>query len=153
MTARLLATFFGLGLMPFMPGTWGSMGAALMWAPLAWFLPPWGFALALGASAPLWFRAAQKHLENLRSRGDSSKDPKEIVVDEALGMGLAVLWLPPDWRLWAAAFLVFRALDVSKVPPMRQLERLPGVWGVMADDAAAGVLACLAAHGLRVWLL
>ena len=49
--------------------------------------------------------------------------------------------IPPDWRWWLAAFVLFRLFDIVKPGPVRMAERLPGGLGVMADDVVAGVLA------------
>jgi phosphatidylglycerophosphatase A len=65
------------------------------------------------------------------------KDSSEIVIDEIVAMMLVSFLLPaaPGW--WAAGFLVFRFFDISKPPPIRALEKLPGGWGVMVDDLLA----------------
>lgn len=67
-------------------------------------------------------------------------DPKRAVWDEVAGMWLTCLFLPKALPWLAAAFLLFRALDILKPWPIRQYERLPGGYGIMADDVAAGVL-------------
>ena len=55
------------------------------------------------------------------------------------------------WRWLLIGFVLFRAFDITKPPPIRALERLPGGWGVMADDAVAGVYACVVLQAL-VWI-
>ena len=67
-------------------------------------------------------------------------DPKRAVWDEVAGMWLTCLFLPKTLPWLAVAFLLFRALDILKPWPIRQYERLPGGYGIMADDVAAGVL-------------
>jgi len=76
-------------------------------------------------------------------------DPKHVVIDEVAGMLIACFLLPKTPAALAGAFLLFRLFDIGKWFPMKQLERLPGGWGIMADDLAAGVLARLV---LRIWL-
>ena len=71
-------------------------------------------------------------------------DPKRAVWDEVAGMWLTCLFLPKTLIWLAAAFLVFRVLDVLKPWPIRQYERLPGGYGIMADDVAAGVIGAAA---------
>ncbi len=69
-----------------------------------------------------------------------------MVLDEVAGQWLSLLFVPVGggWRaVWVtvAAFVLFRAFDILKPPPARQLERLPAGWGILADDLAAGVMA------------
>ena len=82
-------------------------------------------------------------------------DPGPVVIDEALGYMVTVAWLPQTLGTAAAAFFLFRFLDIVKPPPARQSERLPGGWGIMTDDLIAGVYGNLliraAAYGAAVW--
>lgn len=68
-------------------------------------------------------------------------DSKKIVIDEWLGMFVAFLFVPYSLSNYLIAFALFRAFDVVKIFPVKQLERLPGGWGVTMDDFAAGVYA------------
>ncbi len=70
-------------------------------------------------------------------------DPSSVVIDEAAGMALTLVVLPvtPSLPQLGAAFLLFRFFDVLKPPPLRRLERLPGGWGIVADDLGAGLYA------------
>ena len=68
-----------------------------------------------------------------------SKDPRQVVVDEGVGFLFAVAFLPPSVGTVIAGFFVFRAFDIVKPPPARQLEALPGGWGIVADDVVAGL--------------
>lgn len=131
--AKLLATFFGLGFVPLAPGTAASLAALLVFWPLksnpAFFLPLLG---VLGALA-VWSCGRYARLLG-------QDDPGRAVIDEVFGMGLALAALP-DSGLWEmlAAFALFRVFDVVKPFPLRKLERLPGGWGIVADDAGAAV--------------
>jgi len=161
--AYWLATAGGLGRLPLAPGTWGSVaGLALAWLfarveftgwvpntfyfqpfnPLAWWI-------ALGAAGV--FSAGQVE------RVSGQKDPQYVVVDEVSGQWLALLASPAilgataNWKSYLAGFILFRAFDIFKPFPARQAERLPGGWGIMADDWVAGAYAaaCLwLAHAL-----
>jgi phosphatidylglycerophosphatase A len=53
----------------------------------------------------------------------------------------------PPWVIFIAGFLLFRLFDIAKPFGIRKLEDLPGGWGIMFDDVAAALLACLALHG------
>ena len=67
------------------------------------------------------------------------KDPGRVVVDEGIGFLVTVAFLPTGWWTAIAGFFVFRALDIVKPPPARQLEALPGGWGIVVDDVVAGI--------------
>ena len=67
------------------------------------------------------------------------KDPGQIVVDEGVGFLFTVALLRPDIWTVIVAFFVFRVLDIIKPPPARQLEALPGGWGIVVDDVVAGI--------------
>lgn len=71
-------------------------------------------------------------------------DDPRIVLDEVVGYWWAAAFLPRSWPCALAAFAAFRVFDSLKPPPARQLERLPGGWGVVADDLGAALLAQLA---------
>ena len=75
-------------------------------------------------------------------------DPKTAVWDEFIGMWVTCLLLPKTLPWMAAAFVLFRVLDVLKPWPVRRFERLPRGWGIMADDLAAGVLGALALNAV-----
>ena len=78
------------------------------------------------------------------------EDPSIVVVDEVLGMWLSILGLPFTPVVAVLGFLLFRILDIVKPYPAASLEHLPGGFGIMADDVAAGLYANLL---LRVFLL
>ena len=62
-------------------------------------------------------------------------------MDEVAGMLVALVGAPPGWRWTLVLFLLFRILDVWKPPPIDRLQRLPGGFGIVADDLLAGVYA------------
>ena len=139
--ATSVATWFGSCLSPVAPGTAGSI-AALLPAMLAAKtlhasgrdIGLCGVALFLPAVWAADVAAKQAHL----------KDPGFIVVDEVVGQWVTLLGARElNWKTWAAAFVLFRAFDIWKPFPIRRLEHLPGGWGIVADDAAAGIYAAL----------
>ncbi len=139
--ARLLATWFHCGYAPKGPGTAGSLAAIL----IAWLLHEFagvgslGFAiLALALTGPAIWAA------DVTARETGLKDPQIVVVDEVVGQWIAVAGASQlNWKSWIAAFVLFRAFDIWKPPPVRQLERLPGGTGIVLDDVMAGVYAAL----------
>jgi phosphatidylglycerophosphatase A len=134
------------------PGTWGSL------AGLLYFLL---FFARLPVFANLFVTALVSYLAvglcgeaEVRLR---EKDPGKIVLDEVIAMPLCFLgWqlLTPAWPRWGVllgGFALFRLFDIVKPFGIRRLQALPGGWGVVADDLAAALLACVALHGIA-WL-
>ncbi len=77
------------------------------------------------------------------------KDPHPIVIDEIVGMWIALLFVPPGVAYFVAAFLLFRLFDIIKPTPARQAELLKGGWGIMLDDVFAGIYAGAAVYGFE----
>lgn len=150
--ASLLATGFGIGRVPFAPGT----AAALATLPIGWVIAlagGWqGVAAAslLVAVIGIWACGAHAH-------ATGNKDPGECVADEVAGQLVAMIPLAPSVRLsdlgaLFLAFLFFRFFDIAKPWPIARLERLGGGLGIMADDILAGAIsAALLAATLR-WM-
>ncbi|MBS1528904.1 MAG: phosphatidylglycerophosphatase A [Bacteroidetes bacterium] len=69
------------------------------------------------------------------------KDPAKVVIDEAAGMCISLLFLPVNWKYVAAALILFRIFDIAKPFYIRKLEAFRGGWGIMLDDVLAGVYA------------
>lgn len=135
--ANLISTWFGCGLSPFAPGTAGSAAALAIAIVLHQYggLAGWHFLL-LGAmlSGPAVWAAG------LTARTSGIKDPQFVVVDEVLGQWITLAGAATlNWKSYLAAFALFRLFDIWKPPPVRQLEALPGGFGINADDAMAGV--------------
>jgi len=133
---KLLATAFGAGYSPVAPGTCGTAVAV----PLAWALarlPMWQWALVALAITALGIAVAHR-----ADRAWGTHDSQRIVIDEVAGY--CITMIPVDrghWAPLACGFVVFRFFDIVKPPPVRWLdEHLPGGWGVVLDDAAAGVM-------------
>jgi len=144
--ATLIATFFGAGRLKPGPGTWGSLFTMLAWAVLSHFLPgPWVVpanvtlaALAVAVGIPAATQVA---------RASGLKDPQFVVIDETAGQLITLIAVPLTWKSFLTGFILFRAFDIVKPPPVRQLERLPEGTGIVVDDVAAGL------YGLTVMQL
>lgn len=137
--ALVLATFFGAGRSPIIPGTVGTLASLPLAALLAWALPSWGFAVATIVITVAAVLAADRAARLL-----AHKDPRAVVIDETAGLFVTLLGLPLSWPTLLGAFLLFRVMDVLKPPPARRAERLPGGWGIVTDDLIAGLYANLA---------
>ena len=143
--ARLIATWFGCGYAPLAPGTVGSLAAIAIALLIERFAhwPGTAFGL-LGAFAMLpaiW-------AADVTGREIGAKDPGVIVVDEVVGQWITLTGaLSLNWESWLAAFVLFRAFDIWKPPPVRQFERFVGGAGIVADDVMAGVYGALVLFG------
>jgi phosphatidylglycerophosphatase A len=142
--AAAVATGFGAGYSPIAPGTAGSLVGLLLFWPLRG-LPA---SFQLGILALVFFAGAAAATRVARAAG--IEDPGIVVVDEVVGMWTSLLFLPFTLGTAALGFVLFRILDVIKPYPARDLEALPGGWGIMSDDVMAGVYANLT---LRVVML
>ena len=143
--ARFIATLGPVGSAPLAPATAASAVVVLV----GYFVP----VPALGVALLLVLLCAALAVW---SAGESEKalghDAKPIVIDEVVGQSLALLFVPHTPLAFLAAFVLFRAFDVLKPLGAREIQRLPGGWGVVADDVVAGLTACGAFH-LGVWAL
>ncbi len=141
---KAIVTFGGLGYSPLAPGTVGALGALL----------PAILILKFTGNPDLWlilmvilFSTLGTIGSNIAER-DWGKDPSKIVIDEAAGMWISLLFTGTSWFAIISAFVLFRFFDIFKPFGIRKAERLPGGSGVMADDILAGVYANLILHGL-----
>lgn len=128
---------FGSGFINPAPGTWGSLLAVVVW----WFaLSDLSLPLQLAAVVAVYLLGSA--LTSRVQRRYGVNDDSAIVADEIAGQWLALLMLPQNLLLVAAAFGLFRLFDIWKPGPIRWLERnLSGSQGVMADDVLAGLAA------------
>jgi phosphatidylglycerophosphatase A len=143
--AWLVGTFFGAGLLRPGPGTYGSVAAVLLWFGAAHAFHPAHPAL-LTTVAALIATAIGIPAATIVARESGGEDPGHVVIDEVAGQLFALIAIPVDWRHAALALLLFRLLDITKPPPIRQLERLHGGTGIMLDDVAAGLIALALGH-------
>jgi phosphatidylglycerophosphatase A len=143
--ATLIATFFGIGLLRPGPGTWASAATVAIWAALAHELPPslrTPVVLAVAVFVTLIGIPAATRV----ARAAATKDPQFVVIDEVAGQLIALIAVPLGWKTFLAGFILFRAFDIVKPPPVRQLERLPEGAGIVLDDVAAGIFALFLMH-------
>jgi len=140
-----LATWFGAGLMPKAPGTWGSLAAL----PFAWAILHYGGTWWLAGASLLvflvgWWASA------VYVAGAGTADPDEVVIDEVAGQWLTLLPAATlVWWHWAAGFALFRLFDIVKPWPVGWADRrVKGGLGVMLDDVIAALYAGLALYGI-----
>lgn len=158
---KLAITFFGLGLAPFAPGTCGSLGALVIWVGVGLICrrlgaPAWAPDAAAGGLI-LLFGVATVAFGTWAAMTFGRNDPSQCVSDEAAGQWVALIALPagsPAGMLVVGGvqFVLFRVFDITKPPPVRQLEAAPRGWGILLDDLAAGAYANLIGQVLFRWV-
>jgi phosphatidylglycerophosphatase A len=138
-----LATWFGCGFVPVAPGTAGTLGAIPLYFAVRAGGPPAILATAAVVTAiGVW-------AAGIVAEDRGTHDPQIVVIDEAAGVLLALAFAGRSLPGVGAAFVLFRLFDTTKPFPARRLERLPGGWGIVLDDIAAGVWAAACLAGLR----
>ncbi len=136
----LIVTSGGAGLIPFAPGTWGSLvGVVLAW--LAGDMQSVFLLFVIATFAGIALAPdARKHF--------GVKDPQKFVIDETAGQLLALVALPLSWPVMTAGFLLFRCFDILKPIGIRRIDRWEHPSGMVLDDLAAGLAANLILQAL-----
>lgn len=134
----LAAAGGGLGYLPKAPGTFGSLLGPL----IVWFTQRDGITSPqdLALRGGVWFLLGTA-LSTHAIRVSKIKDPQFVVCDEFFAFAWVYLFVPVTWPTAVAGFAFFRLFDIWKPGPVGWAEKLPGGWGVMADDAVAGLMA------------
>ncbi len=166
--AAFLATGFGSGLSPVVPGTVGSLvGLAIGWGLSRWFatihihihVASVGPVVGLLMSG-LFVGLVGVAVSGPVCRALGSEDPGCIVIDEVAGQLMACAAVPLFWPYssglaeacaWIGSFVLFRFFDIVKPGPIRSSQELPGGWGVVVDDVLGGLAAAAVLAGIG-WL-
>jgi phosphatidylglycerophosphatase A len=114
------------------------LAAALLWWLVASHIPA-GWQLPLICLLVLATVAVGIPAATLEARGCGRKDPSHVVIDEVAGQLFTLVAAPIGWKPLLAGFILFRAFDILKPPPIRLLERWPEGTGIVADDLGAGL--------------
>lgn len=129
---NIITTFFYVGYLPFIPGTFGSLAGIGVYYLIKSSIVI--YILIILVLAVLGFLAAGQ-----AGRMFNTKDPRYVVIDEVVGMLLSLLFLPYDLKVVIMGFFVFRLMDTLKPYPISIIERLKGAKGIMGDDIIAGI--------------
>ena len=127
-----VATVFGIGYLPVAPGTWATVVGVAMAYYLGDNLPAYTILLLVLLALGILASGVVEKLLN-------QKDPGIVVIDEVVGVMIALWGLPLMWSVMICGFFLFRAFDMFKIYPINKLEAQPGGWGIMLDDCMAGV--------------
>lgn len=137
---KLIATFGGLGYMPFAPGTFGALGGLGISAVLSYFIEDHVLISAIHVVLitlfyilGVWSCNSLIHIWG--------EDPSKVVVDETIGFWISVLFLPQNISVWLAGFVMFRFFDILKPLGIKRLDRIKNAHGIMLDDVVAGIYA------------
>jgi len=146
--AHVIAFSGGVGLAPFAPGTFGTLLAL----PLQWWLAPrfaepvWLGALTVAFIIGIWACGRTGHALGVPDHGT-------IVWDETVAFLLVLVFTPDDKSWQALAFLLFRAFDIVKPPPIRYFDaRWKSGFGVMFDDLLAAYFTLLVLAIVKAWI-
>lgn len=146
LVAKILSTCFGIGYFPVAPGTVTSVVAVLCY----WFIPALHQPMLLlplvifCTVAGVWAGGVME--------AEYGEDPSLVTIDELAGQWMALAFLPEGWLPVLLSLLFFRFFDIVKPGPVDALQRLPGGWGIMADDLLAALLANFASRGVFLLL-
>jgi phosphatidylglycerophosphatase A len=130
--AEVVATAFYVGYSPVVPATFGAGFGAIVY----WFLMPQSTATESLVTVGVIILAI---ITSGKAEEKYGKDGRRIVIDEVAGMFVSLCFLPKRIPVFLAAFVAFRVFDVLKPFPANRLQKLPGGWGVVADDVFAGI--------------
>lgn len=140
-----IATAGGMGYVPIAPGTVGSAIGLFLLVGIRALPATLELPILIGLTlSGLW-------AASVGEREAAQEDPGFVVIDEVVGMLMAMLWVPLTVWTTAIGFLMFRFLDIIKPFPAGAAERLPTGFGIMADDLVAGAYVAIALHAL-IWL-
>ena len=150
---KAIVTGLYSGYLPIAPGTWGSAAVCVIFLAVTAVSSANQFVVSgVMLLVAILSSVACVSLGDFTEQAFGKKDPGKCVIDEWAGQSIALIWLPltcqpKSWLIAAAVgFVAFRIFDIIKPPPARQLEKLPKGWGVLLDDIAAGVYACIASQ-------
>lgn len=153
--AEFLATGFYSGRLPKAPGTWGTAVAALLAVALFSLFPGLGTfsgeVLVAAVVTAIAIMSAH-YVWKTGLFGAGNDDPQQIVIDEFAGYFVTIIGSKLQLSSFVLGFLLFRVFDITKPFPARNAENLPGGYGIVLDDVAAGIYACLSLKLLEALL-
>jgi len=147
--SAVIATVFGIGYLRPAPGTWGSLFALCLAILLLEFFGIIGFIVALLSVCVFGWWGTSEYLKQTKT-----EDPAEVVIDELIGLWIAVLpltWAVFNYNLssldlwpgWISSFFFFRIFDIYKPSLIGWADKKKGALGVILDDIFAGIAAAI----------
>lgn len=149
MLAKYTATWFGSGLLPKAPGTWGTLAAIPFAFVITALFGPFVLLIASVFAFAIGIWAAGAHAKAI-----GNPDPSEVVIDEVAAIWLVLTFVPVTFVGWFIAFVVFRFFDVVKPWPVSLADaKLKGGFGIMADDIIAALYTLLILWLMQFYLV
>ncbi len=144
---HFLALGFGSGLIPVMPGTFGSLAAMPLLIPFL-FMPGYALLVVAVIASIVGIYLCGKTAEDMQVHDHGS-----IVWDEVAGILLTFMWVPLTLWTLVAGFLLFRFFDIVKPWPIGPVDKyVSGGLGIMLDDIIAGLMACASLHAILLMI-
>jgi phosphatidylglycerophosphatase A len=155
---KLIATGLYSGYIPYISGTFGTLVGLLFYLipgaeqprvlglmiVLGFFIGVWAAARVAAVVGHQLTKSAEMAKQIFQQGDHAVADPSIVVIDEIVGMWITLIFLPKTLPVIVFGFLAFRAFDILKPQPARNLERVPNGWGIMLDDVIAGIYANIA---------
>ncbi|MCM1323521.1 MAG: phosphatidylglycerophosphatase A [Acetobacter sp.] len=153
-TANIIATYFGLGLSKYAPGTMGSLGTLPLAYALIYFCGFYGLVITAVVLFFIGVKATDVVIKECKD-----DDPSKVVIDETVGQLLSfscVALIAPEYLLgiksilyYIAGFAFFRFFDILKMGPVKYADtKIKNAYGVMLDDVFAGIFAAILLWGV-----
>jgi phosphatidylglycerophosphatase A len=146
--AWAVATMVGVGFWRPGSGTWASAITALLWWAGGHFLIPVNLQWIVATLLVWGLLIAGIPAAGIVARECDQEDPSHVVIDEVAGQMIALIGVPLRWQSVLVSFILFRAFDIVKPPPLRRLEKIEGGAGIVLDDVGAGVYAVIIVQAL-----
>jgi len=137
---KFLSTLGFIGYSPFAPGTAGTLFSIIPYFFLS-YLNPIHYTLSVILIIILSIIVSSFSIEIFES-----EDPKQVVADELCGFLVTMFLVSPSLLNILLGFVIFRLFDIIKPLPIRRIEQLPGGFGIVLDDVAAGIYSCIVIH-------
>ena len=133
--SKYFVTIFGIGFIPFAPGTLGSIFAIIIWYLSIITLNIYFFYFIFFLVTVLSFKLIETYLVNKKK-----DDPPEVIIDEFIGQSVPLIFLF-QFNIYEVllAFCTFRFFDIFKIYPVNKAEKIKGATGVIIDDIVAGI--------------
>lgn len=140
--ARIISTGLGIGYFPIAPGTIGALAILILY----WISPEisaWQLLIILSSLSAIGIFSATITEKEMKEKlgPEMGNDPSIIIIDEMIGMLIALIAIPKTTLFIIVAFILFRIFDIMKPFPVHQAEKLPSGWGIVFDDVIAGIYA------------
>ncbi len=129
-----VSTIFGIGYTAHAPGTMGSLFGLLIYM----FLKDCSIYFYAGVTIFLFLIGT--YASTIMESAYDVKDPSFVIIDEVVGMLISLIAIPYTPLAAILGFLLFRIIDIAKIPPLNWLEKIHGGFGIMLDDAVGGIM-------------